>query len=500
MKSRTVKTGILASGNTITALVGVITVAVLARLLDPDAYATYRQTFLAYNFVAPIMLLGLPHALYYFLPVERHRPRAVVLENLFVLCFMGFLFSAFLLLGGNRLLALQFDNPELVHTLTLLVPFALLVLPAASFTPCLMSRDRVVFAAIFNGARGLILLAAVVLACWYWRTPSAAIGGMVGANCLMSVVAIGFMLHVTRGGPPLPEWQGIKRQVVYSVPLGLAGMLGAINFNLDKIIVSSLCPPDVFAIFVNGAMRIPLVGILMSSASAVLLPEMTRSFKAKRPKEVIEVWKRAAKKIALVLLPCLAILMVVAEPVMRLLYSAKYIESAVPFRIYLLLLPTQIIEFGTIFLASGKSRLLLVRAGAAVAINLGLSLFLVHRIGPNGAAVATVTVLYLWSVPFSMIFIRRIFHVRLRHMLPYADMLKILIVSGIAALPALWLISLDVPDLALLALGVGSFMLLLAVGYHLSGLARNPVRQLLKLARRKEAGEHETKEAGEPEA
>jgi len=80
-----------------------------------------------------LLALGLPQAIYYFLPGENERPRAVLVENLLLLSFMGGLFSLFLL-GGNRFLAWRFNNPDIAKTLRILVPYPLFMLPASALS------------------------------------------------------------------------------------------------------------------------------------------------------------------------------------------------------------------------------------------------------------------------------------------------------------------------------------------------------------------------------
>ena len=73
--SRTKKVFVLSLGQTLTTIAGIISGMVAARLLTKHDYATLRQTMLAYNFAAPILMLGLPNALYYFLPREHERKK-----------------------------------------------------------------------------------------------------------------------------------------------------------------------------------------------------------------------------------------------------------------------------------------------------------------------------------------------------------------------------------------------------------------------------------------
>ena len=80
-QSRTSKVLALSLGNTLTVLVGIVSGMVAARVLTKHDYATMRQTMLAYQFVAPLLTLALPMALYYFLPGSGERKRGCFLSK-----------------------------------------------------------------------------------------------------------------------------------------------------------------------------------------------------------------------------------------------------------------------------------------------------------------------------------------------------------------------------------------------------------------------------------
>jgi O-antigen/teichoic acid export membrane protein len=115
MASRTTKVFALSLGKSLTGLVMLATAMVLARVLTKHDFATVQQTLLAYQFIAPLLLLGLPEAAFYFLPGETKRPRGVLIDNLTLLVALSCMFSLFLALGGNELLAMRFDNPDLAE-------------------------------------------------------------------------------------------------------------------------------------------------------------------------------------------------------------------------------------------------------------------------------------------------------------------------------------------------------------------------------------------------
>ncbi|MDG2123435.1 MAG: hypothetical protein P8J87_07050, partial [Verrucomicrobiales bacterium] len=98
--------------------------ALLSRLLSKPEYATYRQTILAFQVASPLLALGLPQALLYFLPREPGRERGILTEVLVVLVSVGLAMAVFMLVGGNEVVARLFKNPNLEETLTYFAPYA----------------------------------------------------------------------------------------------------------------------------------------------------------------------------------------------------------------------------------------------------------------------------------------------------------------------------------------------------------------------------------------
>jgi len=431
-QSRTLKVMILASGEFLSTLVNLGSLAVLARVLTIDDYATYRQTILAFFFAVPLLTLGLPQALYYFLPTEHRRPRAVLLENLLMLAGMGLIFSIFLLAGGGKLLAMRFNNPGLERTLILFAPYPLLIMPALGLAACLMARGQVRAVAVYHLFSRLVTGSLIIGAVLLWRSAPGAIIANVAAAGVVLVPALWLMLRATRGGQTsLPTPSGMWEQTKFAVPLGLTNVLATLSMSLDKVVVASMCSPEDFAIYANGAMEIPLIGVVTGSIMAVLLPDIRRLRVEGKNHEALDLWKRGAAKSALIILPIMCFLFFMAPDVMTVLYSPKYAASALPFRLYLLLLPFRVITFGVMVMAAGKSKLLLYRSATALLVNLALSMLLVHLLGYIGAAIAVIVTFCAWSVPYFVVVIGRLYQARPATVLPYKTILAILGVSAL---------------------------------------------------------------------
>jgi O-antigen/teichoic acid export membrane protein len=436
LASRTSKAALLAAGQVVAALASLLTMAILARALDVAHYATYRQALLVFTFAAPLLALGLPQALFYFLPGERARPRAVVAENLLALTALGVLLAAFLLLGGNRLLAWRFQNPALAATLILIAPLCVAALPLSSLNAGLMACDRPGRLAAFTVGQRLLSLAAIAGAAWVWHTANAATVGNVLATLGATAVAVPLLFAACpTDGQTRPSPRGVWTQAHYSLPLGLGTMLGALTLNVDKVIVSSMTDPRTFAVYSNGAIEAPFVGLIGAAATAVLLPEMSAASKAGRLPDALALWRRVTTKCALVVFPLTALLFAVASDLIPLLFSSTYVESVAPFRVYLLLLPIRVASFSSLFMATNRNGTVLIGSAVCLLLDAIASVLLVHGLGYMGAAWASVLVLYAWLVPFYVWAARRLLAARARDLLDLPRLAAILAIAVACAVP-----------------------------------------------------------------
>src|SRR5205814_625435 len=96
-----------------------------------------------------------------------------------------------------------------------------------------------------------------------------------------------------------------RKQVRFSVPLGLATLIGTVSLSLDQVLVAAACAPAAFAVYVNGAMEIPLIGMVTGSVTPVLMVDYARLYREGRLSEIIALIHRAMVKCALILFPAM---------------------------------------------------------------------------------------------------------------------------------------------------------------------------------------------------
>jgi len=420
-----------------TALVGIASVAVLARVFSQHDYASYRQTLLAFIFAVPFVTMGFDRALYYFLPGEEKRSRGILVENLLWLLGAGVLLSLFLLAGGSRLLATRFNNPDLASLLVLLVPYPLLMLPGLSLSACLMARNRTEQVAGFNVSSRVTMFLAMVVPCLIWPRPSTAIIGTVLGTAVTTVAAVTLMWRACNAGSWRPTMAGMRKQAQFSIPLGLASLVSSVTLSLDQVMVAAICSPAVFAIYVNGAMEVPIVGMVTGSVTSVLMVDYARLYKEGRLEDIVSLIHQAMVKCALVLLPVMVFLLCMAPELMRLLFGKPYEDSAIPFRIYLLMMPVRTLTFGAVLLATGHSREVLYQSIISLTTNALLLWCAIRYFGPLWAPIGPVISLYVLAVPYLIFVLSSVLRCRVASLFPWAELAKVVAASCVG-MPVVW--------------------------------------------------------------
>ena len=457
-----------------------------ARLLTTDELATYRQTLLAYTVVIPLLGLGLSQGIYYFLPVARERVRGIFVDGVCLLAGLGLLYALGLMLGGNQLLADRFSNPALAETLLYLAPLPIIALPATLVAAVLVTRDRVKILTVFNVLSQSGIGAGVLLACLIWSGPTPMVISRVALSAIAALIGLGLALRSLPADDWWPNRESIGQMVRYSFPLGLAGMIGTISLQLDKIVVSAMQSPERFAIYSVGAIEVPLIGIITASVASVMMPDLRRAVEAGDHTRAIRLFRRATEKSLWVMLPAMLFLFACADIFIVSLFSEKYAESAISFRIYLLFLPVRTIFAGPLLMVIGKSKLILYRAAVALFMNGTLSVLLVSYFGYLGAPAATIITAYLWSTPFNFIMITRHFQVPMGDLLPLRTFWRLLLIFALPALCTFLVTEYLWVDLALLQFSVSGLIFAGVFLYAGRGVVYHPAqikRVLMRILR-----------------
>ena len=437
MASRKSKVFALSLGRGLNMAVQVVFGMIVARVLTKHDLATYRQTMLAYNFAMPILTLGIPSAMYYFLSGAKERQRWIILDNMALLLFMASIFTAFLLFGGTDLLARRFSNPDLQHTLRWFVFYPLLTFPSMSLTAVLIINERVNLSVILNFILNFALTIALLISCivtksYVWPLYMKIV--FAGITTIAMTVAAFTIVKEGLDWPRIGKmWEVLK----FAAPLGFAGMLGSISMQLGSVVVSSMCTPEEFAVYSNGAQEVPLVGMVTSAIATVILTDMAQYCRVGEKGKALDLFRKAATASAVVLFPVTIFLLTFSRDFIIVMYSDKYLGSIAPFIVLLCLLPMRIVVYQSAFVALGKTNAVFWRTLLGLGVSLPCIYFGVKLWGSIGAAIGTVVSCYIWTVPYNLIYLGRQFECPVCRFFEFRALVKIAAFAAFSALLAL---------------------------------------------------------------
>ena len=189
-------------------------------------------------------------------------------------------------------------------------------------------------------------------------------------------------------------------------------------------------------------MEIPLVGMIISAVSAVLLPLFSKNSRGGFSTSILPTWKSTLEKSAKIVFPMLLFSIVFARDIMVCLYGDTYEQSAVYFQIKNFSGLFYIIPFAPVILAINKTReysqVHFLIAVLMIAFEY-LSVLLVHS--PIAIAIVSESLFILKTILLTLI-ISKFARIRLIDLLPVRVLFKLLLIIGLAVVGAYYLSSL----------------------------------------------------------
>lgn len=437
MAKLTTQAGGISLGRGVAVLAGLATVMVLSRLLSPQEYGTYRQVWLVFFTLSPLLELGVPQSVSFFGPqLARETRKTYFAQNGLALVASGLL-AGLALAAGARPIAGLFGNPDLILPLRAFALYAALTLSFDIVEYALVTYGRAGAAGWVTGGSASIQ-AGITLAGFLGGASLTQICLWLSLFALLRwAIAAGALLRVYRDLAISWNWPALRGELAFALPMGAATMVGLLGRQIDKLIISTRFSPERYAVYANGSYDIPLIGVLTMSVTAVIIPAIVRARARGDDAEVRRVWHSAARRIATLFFPVFVFLWIAAEPFLVVLFSAEYTESARPFRVLLFLLPLRIVFHSGFLRALGRTGPIFISSLGSLLITLALALVLVRVEGLAllGPALATVVGGY-WAAVYTMRVALRELGWRWRDYFPWKTLARTMGVALAAGVPA----------------------------------------------------------------
>lgn len=425
------RTVIVLVGKAATGLFGLGTAMVLSRLLPVEIYGNYIQLWLLYNLGFAVLASGFQASISYTVAKVSEDNHTVVLATSF-----GFLTLSGVIISGIMFAAALFGVAGLGDIkgwlpYFFMLPPVLLAKEAveAFFVATNRNAEASLLAFLFGLGKFLVLAGLT-----WWSADIALAHGWYAAIAVLLLLGVlvgtGTFTRLLHGLRSMDRPQ-LRTQLAVAVPLGLSSAVGALSAQLDKWMVGARLGPKELALYSNGAFEIPIVPIVIGSIVAVGLPEFSRLHRSGSQREMATLWINITRTLALFMVPTFVFACVEAEALIVFLFSDTYSASAPILRIFSVLLLIRVANFGMVFSAIGKPRIVLFGAIWVLVVNLVLNFALIPVLGSSGAAVATVVATFSLAAWYSA-GLRSVLGLSLRALYPWQRVVQAALISGTA--------------------------------------------------------------------
>lgn len=416
-------------------LAAFVSVIVLSRMLDKSSFGLYQQVWLVYWSVLPFFSMALPSSLTYLVPqTAGHGQSRLVLQTVLVLAIGGVGIGMVNCLGAPWLAA-GMGGAEQIALFRAFMFYPVFSLPLLCADVWLIALGRPRKAALFSLLTDGLFFASTLIPVAWGLSLEAVFSSQSVIAGLRFVLFLLVLRRVYGGLGGRFERDLLRRQLAYAIPLGLASVVGSLVLQFDRWVVVYFYDPETYASYINGARELPFVSILPSSIMAVVTAEFVRLYGSGQYLQMIGLWHKAMKTVAVLFFPLASYLAVFAADVVVVLFSQKYADSATVFRLYALLLPLRITVFGSCLVAAGRSRLVLRAALATLALDVVLNVLLTPWLGLIGTVSATLVSAYA-LVGIQVLLTSRLLGTSLGRMIPWRELGRLLLWAGAAGVIA----------------------------------------------------------------
>ena len=415
-------------------ILSILTGIIFTRLLSKAEYGTYVQTFLSYDLFQPLICLGLPTSIVYFISKSKDSSKKIVLEILIILLTTSILFSIFLFFGGTKIISHRFNNPLLIKNLKYIIFYPIYTIPIMIGPAIWIYQNRQNTNLIYNLCTNLFLSLAIIVVIVNTENYEYAILIKSLLPILYFPIALYLIFNKLNGNWVFPEFYSILNIIKQSIPISFANIIGSLAIQISSLIVANLSSIENFSIYSIGAKDVPFIGIITSSISILLLSEMRKLIIDHNVEKALILFRNSCFISSSLLIPIMFFLFLYSKSFIVLLYSNAYTQSYIPFSIYLLTIPVRVINYSTVFIAFGKNKQMMLRSFVDLFFISILSFFFTRYFGIFGTPFGLVMTLYLWTVPFNIYILSKEFKCSFISLLPVRKISKIFFISFISIL------------------------------------------------------------------
>ena len=401
-----------------------------ARLFSVDEMGTYKAFFLVYATLYGLAQVGMAESLYYFVPRGEGRVARYVCNAALTLLVAGVACLGGLWLWRENIAA-ALNNPVLAGLLPLLGLFLTLTLVGTVLEITMISRKQHLRAAMAYALSDVARTALFIVPALMFVSLRAVFIGAVIFAAVRLAVMVGLVWRQYGAGfrPDITLW---RTQLAYALPFALAVGIEVILVRYHEYVVAGSFDTATYAIYAMGCMTIPLVDLIMTSTTSVMMVKMAEH--ATDRQEALALFHDTVSRPAFLIAPLAIALFVLAEPFIISLYTDVYAASVPIFMVWVLTIVPAIFAVDAVLRVYAQTRFLLVMNLVRLGFVAGLIGWFLGVFGLPGAVLVTLAATVV-AKGLAVVRIARLLGVSIGAVLPWRTLARIGARAGAAAVP-----------------------------------------------------------------
>ena len=401
-KSLSYQVGVLTLGSVLSYVVVFFVPIVNVRSLTVDHYGYYRQFWLLFETISPLLILGFPRSLMYYLPrTDRSEEKSIYITQSIVFLFATSLIAIVIYTVMGRVLGAGFGALVRAFYVRLCL-FTVFMILSSYMDTVFVAEKKVVRQAMYVPVASAVLAATVMSVSWKTRDVDALVTAITVYALARFLFAMGYSWRAYKPRLRLVSLATMKEQLSYAIPLGLSSIVVTLLGQSDKFIINRFLGREAFAIYSIGAFQIPLVNLVRGSIANVTFPLMAQYEKAGRIEDILHLWRRSTLALSVVFFPLFVLLEVTAKPFINVLFTDTYAAAVPVFAIYLLIFVRSTADCGVVINAFKKQAYAATVVGIALVLNIALGVTLYYQMGRLGVPLACV--ITYWTMHLVLLF------------------------------------------------------------------------------------------------
>lgn len=439
---------------------------VLTRVLSVEDFGVYKQVFMIFAVLVPIVDFGITNSLYYLIPKFPDNKNAILLNTLVLQILIGAILLIVLAWGSDTI-SRMITGDVAVGNLLELIGLSAIIWNVSNIIEVLLIVEKK------SAATGVVVFISEIL-----RSGVIIIIGVLGGDvvailyglicvCLCRLLALLlYLMKQYKLKVMLLDRDELVSQMSYALPFGAAVIISGFVANVHQFIVSNSVSVQQFAIFSIGCFQLPFLAILVDSVARTSLVRIAELRNAENSSNLIAgLISECCRKLWLLLFPLFIFLLVIAEPFIILLFTESYRESVPVFRAFIWVIPVSAILVQHVLRAYEKTQFIMYNNLFCLFVSFIFCLIGLHFGELIGAAAGFVLGQLVWKILF-VVKCQCVLEVNIGQLIPIRAFAASSATSIICAVPVLGLVRfIDMNNLIILILATVIYWIPLIILY-----------------------------------